>query len=57
MGTYTGFNEGSDFAFHETPLHPLERIQQREAASIIMIITILLSIVFLKLILRVRTAT
>jgi len=34
MGTYTGFNTGSDFAFHETTQHPLERIQQRKAASI-----------------------
>ena len=33
MGTYTGFNTGSDYAFHE-PQHPLERIQQRKAASI-----------------------
>ena len=31
--TYTGFNTGSDYAFHE-PQHPLERIQQRKAASI-----------------------
>jgi len=31
--TYTGFNTGSDYAFHETPQHPLERIQQRNAAS------------------------
>jgi len=34
MGTYTGFNTGSDYAFRETPQHPLERIQQRKAASI-----------------------
>jgi len=34
LGTYTGFNTGSDFAFHETPQHPLERIKQRKAASI-----------------------
>jgi hypothetical protein len=34
MGTYTGFGTGSDFAFHETPQHPLERIQQRKAVSI-----------------------
>jgi len=33
MGTYTGFNTGSDYNFHE-PQHPLERIQQRKAASI-----------------------
>ena len=30
--TFTGFNTGSDYAFHEPP-HPLERIQ-RKAASI-----------------------
>jgi len=34
MGAYTGFNTGSDYNFHETPQHPLERIQQRKAASI-----------------------
>jgi len=32
--TYTGFNTGSDYAFHESPPHPLERIQQRKTASI-----------------------
>jgi len=31
--TYTGFNTGSDYNFHE-PQHPLEIIQQRKAASI-----------------------
>jgi len=34
MGTYTGFNTGSVYAFHETTQHPLERIQQRKAKSI-----------------------
>jgi len=34
MGTYTGFNTGADYNFHETPHHPLERIQQRKTASI-----------------------
>jgi hypothetical protein len=34
MRTYTGFDTVSDFAFHETPQHPLERIQQRKAVSI-----------------------
>ena len=34
MGTYTGFNTGRNYKFHKTPQHPLERIQQRKAASI-----------------------
>jgi len=33
MGTYTGFDTGSDYAFHEAQ-HPLEKIQQRKEVSI-----------------------